>query len=928
MFWTEFLRKGKTTVLFLSRVNSVENLGASQIELLSGLRICFKKSCSRIQVNSNFRIVDRQMQKKLTSPQPRPQLLESTSMCSTEAQHFCRCLRTIRCFDRGFFAFLSQVVVLVLWGFTAIPAFSAELPRKISYSKDVRPILSKNCFQCHGPDEHARQGELRLDERDGAVRELPSGARAIVPGEPGRSALIERVTSHDERVMPPRGVGRQLTDAETSILRQWINQNADYSKHWAYVPPTRPLLPSISSQEWANQEIDGWILDRLDREGLRPTSAADKETQLRRVSIDLTGLPPTIEEMDAFLVDGRPDAYERAVDRMLASPLFGERWAAVWLDLARYGDSQGYIHDPPRTIWRWRDWLIEALNANLPYDRFTLEMLAGDLIPEATDAQRIASGFHRNTTNNTEGGSNAEEYRHASVVDRVNTTMQVWMGTTFGCAQCHSHKYDPFSQKEYYQVFAIFNSTEDNNSEPPVLETAFVGREAERILCLARLTEVRQRLADETARVDAQRTEWEQTVDRAGLPKEIGEILALPADQRSNEQQEKVAVHHRQSSAEWKARQADVNAAQAELDQVATTTLVMKEGPVRPTHVAIRGEFQNKGEAVTPGVPAALHSLSQGIKLDRLGFARWLVDPENPLTARVAVNRIWQEFFGIGIVESSEEFGNQGEPPSHPELLDWLALELIRTGWDTKRLMQRIVTSTAYRQSSEVSEELAARDPFNRLIARGPRVRLPAETIRDQALFVAGLLSPKMYGPPVQPPQPINGLAAAFGPSTDWETSRGEDRHRRALYTRWRRNLPYPSMITFDAPERSVCSLRRSRTNTPLQALVTLNDQVYVEAAQGLARRILLEGGTTVRERAAYGFRLTLTRHPTEEETQRLVELYETVRASLAADPAKANPLATKPIGPLPEKMDVIDAAAWTVVANVLLNLDEFLAKR
>lgn len=859
-------------------------------------------------------------------------LAEFACMCSTESRHWCCCLRifeTVRRFEGDFIKSLSQLIVIFACIMIAIPAWSAETPSKISYSKDVRPILSKNCFQCHGPDEEARQGELRLDARDGALRELPSGARAVVPGEPGRSALMDRVTSHDdERVMPPRGVGRKLTEAEIAILRLWIEQNADYSKHWAYVAPIRPTLPAVSRVEWASGEMDAWVLARLEQDGLRPTEAADREAQLRRVSIDLTGLPPTIEEMDEFLADGRTDAYERAVDRMLASPLFGERWAAVWLDLARYGDSQGYIHDPPRTIWRWRDWLIEALNANLPYDRFTMEMLAGDLIPDATDSQRIASGFHRNTTNNTEGGSNAEEYRHASVVDRVNTTMQVWMGTTFGCAQCHSHKYDPFSQKEYYQVFAIFNSTEDNNSEPPVLETAFVGREAERIVCLARLAEVRQRLTDETLRVDSQQGEWEQAVDRGGLPKEIAEILAVPVEQRSKEQKEKIAVHHRQSSAEWMARQADVNAAQAELDRVATTTLVMKEGPARATHVAIRGEFQNRGEAVTAGVPAALHPLPPDTKLDRLGFARWIVAPENPLTARVAVNRIWQEFFGIGIVESSEEFGNQGEPPSHPELLDWLSLELIRTGWDTKRLMQRIVTSTAYRQSSEVTEELAARDPFNRLIARGPRVRLPAETIRDQALFVAGLLSPKMYGPPVQPPQPINGLAAAFGSSTDWETSRGEDRHRRALYTRWRRNLPYPSMITFDAPERSVCSLRRSRTNTPLQALVTLNDQVYVEAAQGLARRILLEGGTTVRERAAYGFRLALTRHATEEETQRLVDLYESVRASLETDPAKATPLATKPIGPLPDKMDVTDAATWTVVANVLLNLDEFLAKR
>jgi mono/diheme cytochrome c family protein len=819
-------------------------------------------------------------------------------------------------------------LVVVVWLVLPMRASGAESSQKISYVKEVRPILSRNCFQCHGPDEQARQGDLRLDDRASAIGQLPTGTHAIVPGKPAQSELINRITSSEhDGVMPPRENGKRLSESEVNLLRKWIEQEADYSKHWSYEKPIRSIPPTIAEPGWAKNAVDHFIGNRLDREGLHSTVTADRESLLRRVSLDLTGLPPTIEENRVFLDETRPDAFERAVDRLLSAPTFGERWGAVWLDLARYGDSQGYIHDPPRTIWRWRDWLIEALNANLPYDRFTIEMLAGDLLPDATDSQRIASGFHRNTTNNTEGGSKAEEYRHASVVDRVNTTMQVWMGTTYGCAQCHSHKYDPFSQKEYYQVFAIFNSTEDNNSEPPVLETAHVGRGADRSYRLAQLADAKSRLDLETRRVDERREEWEKTVDQTTLPKEIGEILAVTADQRIKEQLDKLTTHHRKSSAEWMARQIDVNAAQAELDQVATTTLVMKEGPARPTHVAIRGEFQSKGAAVVAGVPAVLHQVPTGTKLDRLAFAQWIVAPENPLTARVAANRLWQEIFGIGLVESSEEFGNQGEPPSHPELLDWLATEYVRTGWDTKQLLRQIVTSAAYRQSSQADDELTARDPFNRLVARGPRIRLPAETVRDQALFVAGLLSPKMYGPPVHPPQPINGLAAAFGPSTDWETSRGEDRHRRALYTRWRRNLPYPSMITFDAPERSVCSLRRTRTNTPLQALVTLNDQVYVEAAQALARRILLEGGGSVATRASYGFRLALTRQPTDEETQRIVALYATIRAQLAAAPAKASSLATKPIGPLTEKMDVLDAAAWTVVGNVLLNLDEFLAK-
>jgi hypothetical protein len=445
---------------------------------------------------------------------------------------------------------------------------------------------------------------------------------------------------------------------------------------------------------------------------------------------------------------------------------------------------------------------------------------------------------------------------------------------------------------------------------------------------MTRLAETKARFDEETTRVAAGQTEWEMGVDRTTLAKEISEILAIATDQRKKEQAEKLAVHHRSLSADWSARKAAAAAAQVDLDKVATTTLVMKEGLARTTHVAIRGEFQNRGEAVSPGVPAALHQVPPGTKLDRLALARWIVDPENPLTARVAVNRLWQELFGSGIVETSEEFGIQGEAPSHPELLDWLATEYLRVGWDTKLLLKRIVTSAAYRQSSRVTAELATRDPSNRLLARGPRIRLPAETVRDQALFVSGLLSVKMYGPPVHPPQAVNGLAAAFGPSTDWETSRGDDSRRRALYTRWRRNLPYASMITFDAPERSVCSLRRLRTNTPLQALVTLNDPVYVEAAQALARRIIHEGGETIASRVFYGFRLVVTRQPAADELARIMALYEESRASLAAEPAKAAPLATKPIGALPAGMDVVDAAAWTVVSNVLLNLDEFLAKR
>jgi hypothetical protein len=776
--------------------------------------------------------------------------------------------------------------------------------RPIDFSREVRPILSNYCFQCHGPDDKARKAKLRLDESAAATAELPSGHRAIVPGKPKESELLVRLTTEDAHaVMPPAKLGKKPKAGEVETLRRWIAQGAAYTKHWAYVAPVRPPLPAVSDPSWTLNPIDRFILARLDREGLRPAPATDRYTLLRRVSLDLTGLPPTPEEADRFANDPRPDAYEKAVDDLLARSSYGERWASIWLDLARYGDSVGYIHDPPRTIWRWRDWLVQVLNDNRPYDRLTVEMLAGDLLPNPTREQVIATGFHRNTTCNTEGGANAEEYRFAAVVDRVNTTMQVWMGSTFACAQCHNHKYDPFSQKEYYQLFAIFNNTADNNTEEPILDVPRPGREAE----FAALSE----------RIDRAKALLAEASRRRAAPSWLTEAGPIAAP----------AAYRRFRAAEWSARNDELKRLQVERDRVATTTLVMREAAVRPAYVAIRGDYQNRGEAVNPGVPAALHPASPGTKLDRLALARWLVDSANPLTARVAVNRLWQEVFGVGIVETAEEFGMQGEPPSHPELLDWLATEYVRLGWDTKKLLKLIVTSATYRQSSRANAELAQRDPANRLLARGPRVRLSAEALRDQALAVSGLLSPRMFGSPVHPHQPVNGLAAAFGPSTDWENGRGEDAHRRALYTHWRRNLPYPSMLAFDVPERAACSVRRIRTNTPLQALVTLNDPVFVEAAQALARRILAEGGSTPESRAARGFRLALVRPPSDAELRRLVALYTQSRAALAADPARAAALAAKPIGPVPPGLETVEAAAWTVVGNVLLNLDEVVAK-
>jgi hypothetical protein len=820
---------------------------------------------------------------------------------------------------------LTRLVALGL--LVASTHANAQTPGKpIDFSREVRPILSSHCFQCHGPDAAARKAGLRLDRQDDAYKELKSGAIAVVPHQPDESELIERITSDDDSlVMPPKKFGKPLDAKQIEVLKKWIAQGGKYTKHWAYVAPERPTVPAVNDRSWPINPIDFFVLNRLEGEGFKPSSEAERDILIRRVALDLTGLPPTVDEAERFRNDTRPDAYERMVDDMLSKPGYGERWAAVWLDLARYADSQGFSGDPPRNIWRWRDWVIQALNNNVPYDVFTIEQLAGDLLPNATPDQLIATGFHRNTLNNTEGGVNIEEVRHSGVVDRVNTTMQAWMGTSMACAQCHDHKYDPFKQKEYYQLFAIFNNTEFSIAETPMLETSRIGFDS---ICGARKAELaaaKKELEAASKKADGEFDKWLAGVDRSKLPKEIKDVLAIPAEKREPHQKEQLLAHHRSVCPDWKAVSAKAAAAEARYNEVGTTTLIFREGPTRPTHVHIRGELTSLGAAVTTGLPEALHAGPKKDKLDRLDLARWIVDPQNPLTSRVAVNRLWQEIFGLGLVETSEEFGMQGELPSHPELLDWLATEYLRLRWDTKQLLKTIVCSATYRQSSAVSPELAKRDPFNRLMTRGPRVRLSAEAVHDQALFVAGLLSPKLYGPPVQPPQSLTSLATDNGGG--WEVSKGDDRFRRALYTRWRRNSPYPSMTTFDMPTRGLCTARRIRTNTPLQALVTLNDPVYVEAAQALARRIIEEGGATTQAAMVHAFRLVLTRPPTDYEEKRLVALFESSRSSLAADNARATALATKPLGPVPAGMNVADAAAWTVVANVLLNLDETLAK-
>jgi hypothetical protein len=614
-----------------------------------------------------------------------------------------------------------------------------------------------------------------------------------------------------------------------------------------------------------------------------------------------------LEEIDDFLADERPDAYERLVDRLLASPAFGERWARPWLDLARFADSAGYAQDPLRVIWRYRDWVIAAFNENKPFDQFTIEQLAGDLLPDPTHDQLLATAFHRNTMTNSEGGTDNEEFRVAAVVDRVNTTMQVWMGLTMGCAQCHTHKYDPITQTEYYQVFAIFNNTAD------------VDREDESPWLVEHSADERRRIAA----LDEQIATLESS---AGTAPEATDGNCLPGSATT------AGDADRKDVAESEAAKKKLSELRKQREAITgIRTPIMKELPDeqrRTTHVLVRGNFLIPGDAVSPDVPAAFPPLPPDGPRNRLALARWLVDRANPLTARVAVNRIWEQLFGLGLVETSEDFGLQGEPPSHPELLDALAVEMMRSDWDLKQTLRQIVTSSTYRQSSAVNDDGLARDASNRWLSRGPTHRLPGEMLRDQALAIGGLLSRKQNGPSVQPPRPQLGLRSAFGGSTDWETSPGEDRYRRGLYTSWRRTTPYPSLTTFDAPSREVCTIRRITTNTPLQALASLNDPVFVEAAQGLARRLMLEASGTVRQRLDVGMRLCTARRGTFEELSLLDTLYHEALQQFQESPETAALMSDSPPRPAPARLDRAELAAWTVVANVLLNLDEVLTKK
>jgi mono/diheme cytochrome c family protein len=832
----------------------------------------------------------------------------------------------------------------------------------VDYTAQVKPIFARHCVGCHGP-QMQRSG-LRLDSAAG-VRDGGNSGPAITPGNSATSLLVKAVTgARGVTAMPQKGP--RLSDADIAVLRAWIDAGAPAPKdekiartertstHWAFQPIRRSPPPAVKNAAWVRTDIDRFILARLEKEGVAPSPEADRVTLIRRLSLDLLGLPPAPNDVDALLSDKSPDWYEQLVDRLLASPHYGERWGRHWLDYARYADSNGYSIDTPRTIWPYRDWVIDAVNRDLPFDQFTIEQLAGDLLPNATVPQRVATGFHRNTQINEEGGIDVEQFRVESIVDRVNTTGSVWLGLTIGCCQCHDHKFDPISQREYYQLFAFFNSVDE-----PALELP--SPEAQR-----KRNEIREQIAVLEKRMKAledvtpeKLEKWEIALteaDKAKLPKRIRDILAIAPNGRNARQEQELLTAYRNIDAVHHALggfgpgqnylmaahagamtvrtslEKQIIELKAKIPTIPTTMVVQERKTPRVTTIMLGGDFLRKGAVVHPNVPAVLPGLGTADPMNRvttsgsptrLDLARWLVDLSNPLTARVTMNRVWQEYFGAGIVETDNDFGTQGTAPSHPELLDYLALTFRDRAWSMKAMHRLIVTSATYRQASRARPDLATLDPRNRLLARQSRLRLDAEVVRDVALSASGLLSPVIGGPSVYPPQP-SGVYVLTQVPREWKTSTGSQRFRRGMYTWFQRSAPHPGLIVFDAPDGGTTCTRRNRSNTPLQALTLLNDQGYLELAQGLASRALRDASDGDEARLRFVFRLCVSREPSPKEQQALLRLLARQREALARSPQDARALVP---ADLPKGADVTEAAAWTMVARALLNLDEFITR-
>jgi hypothetical protein len=1044
---------------------------------------------------------------------------------------------------------IAAVVLSVGW--SASTSAADVTTDRLDFGRDVRAILSNNCFKCHGPDEKQRQGGLRLDTRDGATAKLESGKTGIAPGKWSDSEIISRlVTDNADLKMPPPSSGKRVSDEQIVTLKRWINEGAEYKPHWSFVTPARPELPQVSDESWVKNPIDRFVLAKLDRVGLKPSPPADKVTLIRRVTFDLTGLPPTPAQVDAFVADQSPEAYDKLIELLFNSPRHGEHQTRYWLDAARYGDTHGLHLDNERSLWPYRDWVIGAFNRNLPFDQFTIEQLAGDLLPNATQEQRIASGFNRCNVTTSEGGSIDEEVRVRYAVDRTEAIGTVWLGLTLNCTVCHDHKFDPITQKEFYQLFAFYGSTADAAMDgnallpPPVIKLPSAEHDTQFKVIDEQLVAVRQQINEQVAKIEyveppavegqpagepmefvwiddaaptgaqlqgnspwefvtkpapvfsgekaTKRTgagitqhfftgatqplkvgegdklfaycyldpanppktvmlqwndgQWEHRAfwgedkinfgagdvpghrrlgdlpklgewvrlevdaahvglpagkllngwaftqfdgtlfwDKAGIvtrtpqdgagfesllawetyekaqaqskvPQPIRNAIKLEADKRNDDQKKQIREYflanvYAKTRATFDPLNAQIdtlNKQRTDVEASIPSTMVMADMPTqRETNVLIRGAYNKKGDKVTHGVPTVLGGkLPEGAPVNRLGLAKWLVDPSHPLSARVTVNRFWQQFFGRGIVKTAEDFGAQGEWPTHPELLDWLATELqsptwktlVEMGespaapknWDMRHLLRLMVTSNTYRQTSRVSADLVKRDPENMLLARGPRFRFDAEVIRDSALSISGLLVEKVGGKSVKPYQP-SGLweAVAFvGSNTNnFQRDSGAALYRRSMYTFWKRTSPPPTMMTFDAPSREVCTVRRARTNTPLQALATMNDEQFVEAARQFARRMLTDGGTTYPDRLTHGFRLATGRKPSPAELEVLVALFQEHHAHYQAKPDEAVKLLGIGESKRDESLNPGEFAAMTMVANLLLNLDETLTK-
>ena len=824
--------------------------------------------------------------------------------------------------------FCSGSVLRILCALTALALpHGARAAVNVDYVTQVKPLLAETCYRCHGADQ--QKGDLRLDTALLAVKGGETGP-ALIPGNSDKSLLIQVVMgTHDDIARMPYKKP-PLSESQIQILRAWINQGAKAPvgekpdepgaaarRHWAFRPPHRSAAPEVGQKEWCRNAIDRFVLARLEKEKIKPAIEADRVTLIRRASLDLTGLPPTPAALERFVGDKTPDAYGRLVDSLLASPHFGERWGRHWLDTARYADSNGYSIDSPRSIWKYRDWVINALNRDLPFDRFAIEQIAGDMLPNATTDQKIATGFHRNTMINEEGGIDKEQFRIESIIDRVNTTSTTFLGLTLGCAQCHDHKFDPIAQKEYFQFYAFLN-----NAEEPTLELASAEEIARRDQIRSQIKEAENELKQYMASLAGDEAEWEHSLSPeqvAKLKPEITTVLETPPDKRTEKQKRMLLDVFRADDPDYKERKKTVTALEKKEPKF-VTTMVMSERPQpRESYVFIKGDFTRKGEVVQPETLKVLHPFPVTTKPDRLQLARWIVETNNPLTARVTMNRVWQEYFGKGLVETENDFGSQGTPPSHPELLDWLATEFMGEGWSLKKMHRLIVMSATYRQSSNARKDLEMIDPVNRLLARQSRLRLDAEIVRDVALCASGLFSPKIGGPSVYPPLPA-GVMTLGQTRREWKPSTGADHYRRGMYTFFWRATPHPGLMVFDAPDATSACTRRPRSNTPLQSLTLLNDQAYIEFAQALAARILKESGPREAERLEYGFRLCVGRKPLPEEKGVLEKI---LRLDGDLQAGKSPSLQFVKNAPDPDK----NLQGWTTVARVLLNLDETITR-